>query len=203
MTESDRERWDRKYGAGEGPVHFRPNRLLTNNRDLLTGGRALDVACGFGGNALYLASLGYRVDAVDVSAVALARAQGEAKRRGLQINLVQADLARWWLPPSCYDLITVFFYLNRELMPRLARWLRPGGLLFQANRNKRFLDVRPGFDPDYLLEPGELHRLASGAGLEILHHADSAPDRVHDSQIIARRPAQPDIYSSIPFQPTS
>lgn len=189
MTESDRERWDRKYGAGEGPVHFRPNRLLTDNRDLLAGGRALDVACGFGGNALYLASLGYRVDAVDVSAVALARAQGEARRRGLEVSLVQADLTRWWVPPSHYDLITIFFYLNRELVPLLAAGLRPRGLLFQANRNKRFLEIRPGFDPGYLLEAGELQRLASIAGLEVLHSADSTPDRVHDSQIIARRPA--------------
>jgi tellurite methyltransferase len=193
MTESDRERWDRKYGAGEGPAHFRPNRLLTDNRDLLTGSRALDVACGFGGNALYLASLGYRVDAIDVSAVALARAQGEARRHGLQINLVQADLARWWMLPSHYDLIVVFFYLNRELMPLLGAALRPGGLLFQVNRNKRFLEARPDFNASYLLEPGELHRLARIAGLEILHHADFTPDRVHDSQIIARRPTHPDV----------
>jgi tellurite methyltransferase len=193
MTESDRERWDRKYAAGEGPAHFRPNRLLTGNQHLLTNGRALDAACGFGGNALFLASLGYRVDAVDSSGVALARAQAEARHRGLQINLVQADLARWWMPPSHYDLIVVFFYLNRELMPHLGAALRPRGLLFQANRNKRFLETRPDFNPDFLLEPGELHRLASIVGLEILHHADSPPDGVHDSQIIARRPTQPEM----------
>jgi tellurite methyltransferase len=189
MTESDRRRWDRKYAAGEGPAHFRPNRLLIEYSALLTGGQALDVACGFGGNALYLASLGYQVDAIDVSAVALARAQREAGRRGLQVNLVQADLARWWVPPSHYDLIVVFFYLNRELMPLLSAALRPGGLLFQANRNKRFLENRPDFNPDYLLKPGELQRLARVAGLEILHSADSPDDRLHNSQIIARRPA--------------
>ncbi len=193
MTGSDRRRWDRKYAAGEGPAHFRPNRLLTENQNLLTGGQALDVACGFGGNALYLASLGYRVDAIDVSAVALARAQREARRRGLQVNLVQADLAHWWLPLSHYDLIIVFFYLNRQLLPLLGAALRPGGLLFQANRNKRFLEIRPGFNPDYLLEPGELHRLASTAGLEIVHYADSPADRRYNSQIIARRPTQPDM----------
>ena len=193
MTESDRERWDRKYADREGPAHFRPNWLLTEHRDLLTGSQALDVACGFGGNALYLASLGYQVDAIDVSAVALARAQQEARRRGLQVNLVQADLARWWLPPSHYDLISVFFYLNRELLPLLSATLRPGGLLFQANHNKRFLEIRPGFNPDYLLGPGELQRLAGIAGLEILHYADSLADRLYNSEIIARRPAQPDL----------
>ena len=195
MTESDRERWDRKYAAGEGPAHFRPNRLLIENRDLLTGGRALDLACGFGGNALYLASLGYRVDAVDVSAVALARAQREAKRRALQVNFLQCDMARCWLLPSHYDLIVVFFYLNRKLMPLLSTALRPGGLLFQANHDKRFLEIRPDFNPGYLLDPGELYRLASVTGLEILYYADSPADELQDSQIIARRPVQPDMIT--------
>ena len=186
--ESDRERWDRKYSAGEGPTHFRPQSFLTEHRSLLKGGRALDAACGFGSNALYLASLGYTVDAIDVSQVALVQTQAEAARRGLSLNLIQADLNRWWLPPACYDLVVVFHYLNRDLMPQVASGLRPGGLLFQANRNKRFLEVRPDFDPEYLLQPGELRRLASGAGLEVLMYREGIPSQNYDSQIIARRP---------------
>jgi tellurite methyltransferase len=188
-VESDRERWDRKYAVGEGPAHFRPNLLLTENRHLLTGGRALDVACGFGANALYLASLGYWVDAVDVSGVGLAQAQAEARRRDLQINLVQADLARWRVPPARYDVIVVFYYLDPALMAGLAAGLRPGGLLFQANRNVRFLAVRPGFDPAYLVELDGLRRSVRDAGLEVLYHADGTPVEPHVSQLIARRPA--------------
>jgi SAM-dependent methyltransferase len=142
------------------------------------------VACGFGGNALYLASSGYRVDAVDASGVALAQAQAEAKRRGLHINLVQADLTRWWVAPGRYDLISVFFYLNRALMPPLAAGLRPGGLLFQAGRNTRSLDVRPNFDPAFLFKPGELPQLARASGLEVLHQADGE----RSSTLIARQP---------------
>lgn len=190
--ESDRQRWDRKYAAGEGPAHFEPKSFLVEHRHLLAGGRALDVACGFGGNALYLASLGYRVDAVDASGVALARASAEARRRGLRINFVQADLSRWWVPPACYDLIVVFHYLNRALMPALAAGLRPRGLLIEANRNLRFLAVRPAFDPGYLLQPGELGRLAQDAGLEVIHDSDRSSDKRagddHDSRLIARKP---------------
>jgi tellurite methyltransferase len=189
MTESDQARWDRKFASGEGPAHFEPNQFLVENRHLLTGERALDMACGFGGNALYVAGLGYRVDAVDVSGVALLRAKGEAARRALRIRWVQADLNRWWVPLARYDLILVFFYLNRDLMQPIAAALRPGGLLFQANRNKRFVAVRPDFDPDYLLEPGELCTLARDAGLEILHYGEVPPERAHDSQLIARKPA--------------
>ncbi len=193
--ESDSERWDRKYAAGEGPAHFEPKPFLTRHHLLLAGGRALDVACGFGGNALYLASLGYRVDAVDASGFALGKARVEAVRRGLPINLVQADLSRWRVPPARYDLIVVFFYLNRALMPALAAGLRPGGLLFQANRNQRFLAARPDFDSDYLLQPGELGRLARAAGLEIVYDTDGAPEDGaeddHNSRLIARQPGPP------------
>jgi SAM-dependent methyltransferase len=189
MPQSDRERWNRKYSQGEGPSHFQPKDLLVQHADLLSGGRALDVACGFGGNALYLAARGYRVDAVDVSEVALRRARGEALRRGLddRIRLVQADLDRWWVPPSCYDLIVVFYYLNRDIWPALVRGLRPGGLLFQAQRNERYLQERPGFDPDYLLQVGELRAWAEMAGLEIVYYTEGTPERAYDVRLIGQR----------------
>jgi SAM-dependent methyltransferase len=185
--ESDRQRWDRKYAAGKGPAHFAPKPFLSEHRKMLTGGRALDLGCGFGGNALYLASLGYQVDAVDVSGVAVAQAAAEAKRRRLQVQFVQADLGRWWVRQSHYDLITVFYYLNRGLMPEMAGGMRPNGLLFQLNHNRGFLEVRPGFNPDYLLEPGELLHLALDAGLEVLYYSDGPPGAEHSSQLIARR----------------
>ena len=203
MSESDRERWDRKYAVREGPAHFRPNRLLVEHHHLLTGTgqdavqhpagfftrqRALDVACGFGGTSLYLASLGYQVDAVDVSGVALAQVQAEASRRGLHVSLIQADLGHWWVPPSRYDLIIVSKYLNRDLMPQLSRGLRTGGLLFVETRNLRYLSVRPGFDPAFLLQLGELRRFAMDAGLDVVKVADGIPE-AHASQLIARRPA--------------
>ena len=186
-AESDRQRWDRKYAAGEGPAHFEPKPFLTEHRHLLTGGRALDVGCGFGGNALYMASLAYQVDAVDVSGVALAQAAAEAKRRDLPVQFVQADLSSWWMRPAHYDLIILFYYLNREIMPRVAAGLRPGGLLFQANRNRRFLKTRPSFSPDYLLEPGELRHLALDAGLKVLYYGDGPHEEGHTSQLIAQR----------------
>jgi 2-polyprenyl-3-methyl-5-hydroxy-6-metoxy-1,4-benzoquinol methylase len=179
--------WYGTYQAGVVPTHFEPKELLTQHRHLLIGGRALDVACGFGGNALYLASQGYGVDAVDASGFALSQAQAEAARRGLRIRFIQADLSQWWLPAARYDLIVVFFYLNRALMPQLAAGLHPGGLLFQANRNVRFLEERPDFDPGYLLQPGELGRLARDAGLTILHYTDGTSEQPYNSQVIARQ----------------
>ncbi|NLF12618.1 MAG: methyltransferase domain-containing protein [Anaerolineaceae bacterium] len=191
---SDRARWNRKYGLGEGPAHFEPQDFLVRHAGLLRpGGLALDVACGFGGNALYLADQGYTVDAVDVSEVALEAASAEAERRGLRdrVRFVQVDLDRWPVPTDRYNAIVVFFYLNRALFPRLARGLHPGGLLFQANRNRRHLKIRPDFSPDYLLEVGELRCMAEAAGLQVLHYADGTPEKDSDSFLIARRPGSP------------
>jgi SAM-dependent methyltransferase len=187
MAGTDRERWDRKFSAGEGPAHLGVNDLLVDHGELLGGGRALDLACGFGGNALFLAAAGYDVDAVDISAVALDRAQKEASRRGLKLRLVQADLSRWWVPRGRYDVITVFFYVNRQLIPRLAEGLRPGGLLFVAQRNWRTLEKRPAFDPAYVVEDGELRRLAVGVGLEVVFCSDGGPGGGHSSWLIGRR----------------
>lgn len=202
-AESDRERWNRKYADREGPAHFRPSNLLVEHRHVIAelarnatlpdGGprfvpRALDVACGFGGNSLYLASMGFLVDAVDISGVALAQLQAEAASRSLRLRLVQADLTRWWVPPSHYDLIIVTLYLNRDLMPALSRGLRQGGLLFMETHNTRFLSERPNFDPAFLLHPGELRQFAYDAEMEVIQVADDG-SKASTSQLIARRPA--------------
>jgi SAM-dependent methyltransferase len=204
-AESDRERWNRKYADRQGPAHFRPSHLLVEHRHLIAemarhaslpdGGppsvpRALDVACGFGGNALYLASTGFQVDAVDISGVALAQLQAEAARRGLRLRLrlVQADLTRWWVPPSHYDLIIVTYYLNRDLMPQLSRGLCPGGLLFVETHNIRFLLVRPDFDPAFLLRPGELCQFARDTEMQVIQLADDGSE-ARTSQLVALRPA--------------
>jgi len=71
---------------------------------------------------------------------------------------------------------------------QVAGGLRPGGLLFQMNRNERYLQVCPGFGPDYVLAPGELRQLSESAGLELLSYADGTPDDPALTQMIARRP---------------
>jgi tellurite methyltransferase len=185
----DRRRWDAKYAAERGPLPEEPSPLLVAQRDLLSGGRALEVACGTGRQALYLAARGYLVDGLDISAAGLSQAREEAQRRGLRLRLVQVDLARWWFPSCTYDLIVVFFYLNRRLMPALAAALQPGGLLIQAQHNIRILDERPGFNPAYLVQPGELVRLAQQVGLEVLREGDRAGEGDHVSYVVARRPS--------------
>jgi len=147
----------------------------------------LDLACGWGQNALWLAEQGYEVDAVDISGVALARGREEAARRGLRVRFIQADLDDYRLPVAAYDLIVVFYYLERRLIPDLRAALRPGGLLVYETFNQAIRTLRPEIQPRYLLEAGELQRLF--AGWEMLDHHDGRPGKEMASGIVARRPA--------------
>lgn len=150
----DRIRWNTKYRQRE--PFFEPADLLIEYASLLTHGRALDLACGAGGNALFLVQQGYRTDALDLSEVGLRIAQEEARERGLDVNWVQASAKNLPLAGSTYDCIVVFRFLVRAVMPELVGLLKPGGLLFYESYNVRRLKVRPDFNPSYLLGVGEL-----------------------------------------------
>lgn len=138
-----------------------PSSWLLSNADLLPRrGRALDVACGRGRHALFLAGAGLRVDAVDRDAARVATLAAVARERGLpvQARVVDLETGDVSLGDEAYDVVLVFNYLHRPLFPALVRALAKGGLLLyetfttaQASRGKPT-------NPDFLLEPGELVR---------------------------------------------
>jgi SAM-dependent methyltransferase len=157
-SQHDRRYWDGRYrdGLREQP----PAALLRRWLPRLTPGRALDVACGAGRNALLLAAHGWRVVGVDISSVGLHLAQAAARERGLALDLAAVDLERWPLPSGCFDLVCVFRYLDRGLCPRLAAALRPGGTLIYETFTVAQRDYEGGpRTADRLLQPGELPRL--------------------------------------------
>ena len=130
MTEDVARSWDEQYKREEAVPERGPAALLVEQASLLPPrGKALDVAMGTGRNALYLASLGYEVTGIDISPVAVARCRAEAQRRGIRIEAVCADLTSYPLARESYDVVLNFYYLDRELCPRLVEALRPGGVL--------------------------------------------------------------------------
>jgi SAM-dependent methyltransferase len=184
--DDDRERWDKKW-TRMGADHLTPAPLLVRYSDRVSGSRALDLACGVGRNALWLAAHGYTVDAIDISPVGLALGRAEAKRRGLTVNFIKADLDDYILPVATYDLIAVFRYLNRRLLPAISAALRPGGWLFYESLDLRYLDLKPDTPRDYLLTPGELE--AAFAHLRLIE-AGPNPGR-QTSFLVARASGQP------------
>lgn len=157
MSRADRDRWDHKYAGGNPNPAFTPDPILVEHASLLAPrGLALDVACGVGHNALFLARHGYDVLAVDGSPVGLKYGRAAARAFALPVQFVAADLDEFVPPPRRFDLVLVIRFLSRPLLPLLKEALVPRGLLIYQTFNLNRRRTNPGFNPEYLLSAGEL-----------------------------------------------
>ncbi len=184
MTSERQQHWDEKWSQKREKAstvcHW-----LVKYQDQLDGGRALDVACGLGQNAIWLAQHGFQVDGADISPVALACAQAEAEQAGVRINFIQTDLndAAW--PVNMYDVIVVRRFLERSLWPVLRQALAPGGWLFYETFNQRKHITQRDFPDAFLLQDGELTRAFSG--LRVIEAGDHGGERGEVSWIVCRK----------------
>ncbi|MFO1536827.1 MAG: class I SAM-dependent methyltransferase [Actinomycetota bacterium] len=130
----DARAWDDRYAAAPLVWSAGPNRFVEEAVTGMTPGRALDVACGEGRNALWLAALGWRATAVDFSAVAIDKGRALAAERGLAVDWVVADVTTWAPEPPGFDLVLVC-YLQLPAEERATAYRRaadavaPGGTL--------------------------------------------------------------------------
>lgn len=182
MSDEDRAHWNRKWDEDRSSRPVNPH--LVAHADLLPGGIALDVACGLGQNSVWLARRGYHVLGVDLSRVALRRAAVAAARADvLQRSLfVQLDLDQWSPPPCCADVVCVFRFLDRKLIPDLRKAVRPDGLIFYATRHVGVLARQPEATTAFLLERGELPHLFPGWTVLATH------EDAENAALVARKP---------------
>lgn len=183
---TDVERWEQRYAERNPNPEFTPDPFLTDRiTDLPTRGRSLDVACGVGHNALFLAERGLESFAVDASLTGLSYGMGEARRRGVVMLGFVADLDDYPLPREHFALVLVIRFLNRRLCPALAQALQPGGVLLYRTFNRHHLHRRADFNPQFLLEPGELPYLFPE--LERIDSNDHPGLTEPESWLVARR----------------
>ncbi len=171
MSETDRDKWDRRYREGAYADRPWPSAFLEQWVDRVPSGRALDVACGAGRNALYLARLGFAVDAVDISREALARGRCDAQAQGLVLNWVEQDLDEGLPVKGPYQLILVVRYVNLPLLAQLSSLLAPGGYLLCE---QHLVSERPVIGPcnrAYRVRRGDLATAA--ARLRIVHQEET------------------------------
>jgi SAM-dependent methyltransferase len=194
----DRVRWDRRFREEPRLARLAPTPILVAHADLLPArGRALDIACGAGRNALFLASRRFDTTGVDISSAGLALARATAAERGLSVELVEADLASpgFTLEPASWDVITVVHYLERRLFPTIESALRPGGILFFETFTRDQL-VFPEAHPrreEFLLERNELVR--AFPRLQVIHYEEklwrlAGGERAVVATLFARAPAE-------------
>ena len=185
--------WNERYGRGDYSS-AEPSQLLRRAVPALTPGRALDVACGLGRHAIFLAGLGWQVTAVDSSRTGIEIMKQRAAESGVEIDVHIADLERdeFQIAAESYDLICDFYYLQRNLFPQLRAGLKRGGTFVGAIHLISNDPAEETRNPAFLLEPGELR--AEFRGWEITHYHetqmnDDDPGKHHyrSAEIIATK----------------
>ena len=176
MRAMDSAGWDTRYAKGQ-VWSSEPNRFFAETVDglHLAPGRAVDLACGEGRNAVWLAEHGWQVTAVDFSAVGVERGRAGAAERGISVDWVVADLASWQIGVATYDLVAhVYLHwptVDREpFLCRCAEAVAPGGVLMVVGHDRDNIEHGHGGpqDPDVLTTPDEQASLFTAAGLDVL-----------------------------------
>ena len=189
MGPVEREKWNDRYARRVVAPELDPAPWLVENLRLARQGRALDLASGLGDQALYLAYQGWQVEAIDISEVGPGRARQRERRAGLRVAWIVADLTTFVLPSDRYDLITCFYYLQREgLAEQIGRALRPGGILiFETFTHDQLAMPNSQIkNPEHTLRPGELLRLFPG--LRVRRYRDELVDGRAVAGLVAEKP---------------
>jgi SAM-dependent methyltransferase len=159
----DREFWNKRYAGSELVWTADANRFLVEEAAGLEPGRALDLACGEGRNAVYLAERGWQVMGVDFADAGLAKAAKLAAERDVSVDWIQADLAEYVPEPEAFDLVAVLYLHLRapELRPILAAAaaaVAPGGVLLVVGHDSSNPAEGTGGpqDPAILFTPDEV-----------------------------------------------
>ena len=162
-SEPSRERWDRRWAGERAHAGTAPSDFLIAEVAELRPGTTLDLACGAGRNAVWLAEHGWRVTAVDFSGVALGMARTLAAERRVEVEWIEADVVAWTPPARAYDLVCVCYLQlpaneRRTALAHAASAVRPGGTLLVLGHD--LLNLTEGWggptQPDVLFTPDDV-----------------------------------------------
>jgi SAM-dependent methyltransferase len=183
-SDDQRARWDIKYEQGL-PSLTEPDPFFISAYERFVNPSgpkpsvALDLAGGLGRHALWLASRSWQVSVVDVSDVAIGKLSQAALELNVKLELLAGDAAQFRFEPAHFDLIVLFYHLDRSLFPRIVSALKPGGLLickmslrWDSGKSSKKANTNP-------LRRNELPSLVPE--LDVLHHQERP---VHDRGVV-------------------
>ena len=165
-------KWNHIYNESGQECYPAIQVLIENDFLLPVTGTALDLACGLGANAIFLAELGLAVTAWDISSVAIDKLTAYAVQQGLNINARQKKITAESFTGCCFDVIVVSRFLDRSLSDAIIGALKPDGLLFYQTFTREKTSRKPPNNPDYLLTENEL--LALFSPLRVIFYRENA-----------------------------
>ncbi len=183
--------WNERYRSRElspDDVDTKPTPLLVEATKPLARGTALDLACGTGRNAIWLAQCGWSVTAIDGSEAAIEALRARVSQLGIDVDARVADLQKreYEIEKSHWDLVAICYYLQRDLFEPAKNGVKPGGVLVAI------VHIAQGREQptESRLRPAEL--IQYFRGWQILHRYEGEPsDPAHRravAEIVARRP---------------
>ena len=204
MPEHDHEmqaaEWDARYSERDGAIWSgRPNGRLVAEVADLTPGRAIDVGCGEGADAIWLAQHGWSVTAIDVSDIALGRAREAAARAGVSVEWICDDALLTPLPADAFDLVSLQYpalpkTAGEAALHTLLDTVRVGGVLLAVyhdldDEHREHMKAR-GVDPADYFGADDVERLI-GDDFTVERHAiepriDPPPDARHIADVVLR-----------------
>lgn len=195
-SDKERERWNQKYREAVGTnAASTPDPLLVRAfseyilPEFPEGGSAIDLAGGAGRHAIWLAQRGWEVTIIDISETGIERARQNAGPLTSHIHFVVDDLTHFKAAQTqfdaAFDVVMVFFYLERSIFSEILRAMRPGGLLiYKTYSSPPLVMPRGPKNPEHLLRPREILQLT--CGLRTLHYREEVSESAV-AELVARR----------------
>ena len=190
----DKLKWNQRYQASEGDSTAA--QVLVQNAHLLPKqGDALDLACGLGANAIFLAKHGLSTTAWDISDIAIEKLNSRCENLSLPVGAEVRDVVLHPPAQSRFDLIVVSRFLERKIIPSLIEALRPGGFIFyQTFVVDKQADPGPS-NPAYLLKPNELLKLFQSLTVRVYREegleGDLGKGFRNEAMLVAQKPHDP------------
>jgi tellurite methyltransferase len=189
-------KWNDRYRAATGEPQA--SRVLKENLHLLPGqGRALDLACGLGGNGMLLAQQGLHVDAWDIADVPVSALQDIALKRQLSIQAELRDVETHPPEPETFDVIVVSYFLQRDIVAEMIDAVKAGGLIYYQTFTRQRVSDRGPQRAEFRLADQELLHLFSSMQL-VFYREEGLIGDVHkgfrdEAMFIGRKNTTPEL----------
>jgi len=164
VAQADKERWDEKHQQNTMP--HEPIKFIKEHSKNAKGTHALDIACGNGRHSKYLVSLGFEVDSLDISSVAIKQLQNIP-----HIFAKEVDFDHYKLKKNAYDIIVCTYFLERKLFSQMINALKPNGILLIETFVAHDDNGRKASNPTFRLKTGELQEYFSNS-CNLLHYEE-------------------------------